>query len=188
VSTITEIRTMKILGIAGSLRAGSYNRQLLQLAASNLPDGVEVAVWEGLRDLPAFDEDAEGTPSLAVAGFRAAVADANAVLIATPEYNGSIPGALKNALDWGSRPRETAAFRGKPVAVIGASPGSFGGVWAQAETRKVLGLMGSRVVGAELSLGKAHERLLEPDAELVEQLRAVIDLLVDEAGLRAAAA
>lgn len=179
---------MKILGIAGSLRSGSYNRQLLQLAADNLPDGVELAVWEGLRDLPPFDEDGEGGPSLAVAGFRAVVADADAVVIATPEYNGSIPGTLKNALDWGSRPRESASFRGKPVAVIGASPGSFGGVWAQAETRKVLGLMGSRVVEAELSLGKAHERLPEPDAELVGQVRAVIDLLVDEATARAAAA
>ena len=179
---------MKILGIAGSLRSGSYNRQLLQLAAANLPDGVELAVWESLRDLPAFDEDEEGAPSFAVAGLRAAVAAADAVLIATPEYNGSIPGALKNALDWGSRPREAASFRGKPVAVIGASPGSFGGVWAQAETRKVLGLMGSRVVETELALGKAHERLAEPDAELVGQLRAVIDLLVDEAAARAAAA
>jgi chromate reductase len=179
---------MKILGIAGSLRSGSYNRQLLQLASDNLPEGVELAVWEGLRDLPAFDEDAEGTPSLAVASFRAAVADADAVLIATPEYNGSIPGALKNALDWGSRPRDTAAFRSMPVAVIGASPGSFGGVWAQAETRKVLGLMGSRVVAGELSLGKAHERLAEPDAELVDQLRVVIDVLVDEAAARAEAA
>jgi len=179
---------MKILGIAGSLRSGSYNRQLLQLAADNLPDGVELAVWEGLRDLPAFDEDAEGTPSLAVAGFRAAVADADAVLIATPEYNGSIPGALKNALDWGSRPRDTAAFRSMPVAVIGASPGSFGGVWAQAETRKVLGLMGSRVVAGELSVGKAHERLADPDAELVDQLRALIDVLIDEAAARAEAA
>ena len=179
---------MKILGIAGSLRSGSYNRQLLQLAADNLPDGVELAVWEGLRDLPAFDEDAEGTPSLAVAGFRAAVANADAVLIATPEYNGSIPGALKNALDWGSRPRDTAAFRSMPVAVIGASPGSFGGVWAQAETRKVLGLMGSRVVAGELSVGKAHERLADPDAELVDQLRALIDVLIDEAAARAEAA
>ena len=179
---------MKILGIAGSLRSGSVNAQLLQLAAETLPDGVELAVWEGLRDLPAFDEDAEGAPSLAVAGFRAAVADADAVLIATPEYNGSIPGALKNALDWGSRPRDTAAFRNMPVAVIGASPGSFGGVWAQAETRRVLGLMGSRVVAGELSVGKAHERLAEPEPELVDQLRAVVDLLIDEAVARAEAA
>jgi chromate reductase len=179
---------MRILGIAGSLRAGSYNRRLLSLAADSLPDGVELAVWEGLRDLPAFDEDEEQTTSLAVAGFRSAVAGADAVLIATPEYNGSIPGALKNALDWGSRPREAAVFRGKPVAVIGASTGSFGGVWAHAETRKILGLMGARVVEAELSVGKAQDRLAEPDAELLEQLRAAVDLLVTEAAARRAAA
>lgn len=179
---------MRILGIAGSLRAGSFNRQLLQLAAENLPDGVELAVWDGLREVPAFDEDEEGSASFAVAGFRSAVSAADAVLIVTPEYNGSIPGALKNALDWGSRPRDTAAFRGKPVAAIGASTGSFGGVWAHAETRKVLGLMGARVVDAELSLGKAAERLADPDEDLVAQLRAVIDLLVAEASARAVAA
>jgi chromate reductase, NAD(P)H dehydrogenase (quinone) len=179
---------MKILGIAGSLREGSYNRQLLRLAGENLPDGVDFAVWEGLADLPAYNEDDEGGGLLPVAAFRSAVGDADAVLIATPEYNGSIPGALKNALDWGSRPRDTAVFRGKPVAVIGASPGSFGGIWAQAETRKVLGLMGSRVVDAELALAKAHDRLAEPDDDLLEQLRAVGDLLVTEASARAAAA
>ena len=179
---------MQILGIIGSLRAGSLNRQLVELAADNLPGGVELAVWEGLRDVPAYDEDDESTPSLAVAGLRSAVAAADAVLIATPEYNGSIPGALKNALDWGSRPQATNAFRGKPVAVIGASPGAFGGVWAHAETRKVLGLMGARVVESDLSLGKAAERLAEPDEELLGQLRATIDLLVSEAAARASAA
>jgi chromate reductase, NAD(P)H dehydrogenase (quinone) len=179
---------MRILGISGSLRAGSHNRTMLRLAADTLPDGVELAVWEGLREMPAFDEDDEQTTSLAVAAFRTAVSAADAVLIVTPEYNGSIPGALKNALDWGSRPRETAVFRGKPVAVIGASTGSFGGVWAHAEAKKVLGLMGARVVEAELSLGKAQDRLGEPDAELLEQLRAVVDLLVTEAAARQAAA
>lgn len=179
---------IRILGIAGSLRADSYNRQLLRLAAENLPDGVEFAVWEGLRDVPAYDVDDESTPSIAVAGFRSAVAAADAVLIATPEYNGSIPGALKNALDWGSRPQATNPFRGKPVAVIGASPGAFGGVWAHAETRKVLGLMGARVVDAELSLGKAQDRLAEPDDDLLEQLRATVDLLVGEAIPRAVVA
>jgi chromate reductase len=179
---------VQILGIPGSLRAGSHNRRLLQLAGENLPDGVEFAVWEGLRDLPAFDQDEEAAPPFPVGAFRAAVADADAVLVVTPEYNGSIPGALKNALDWGSRPRDTAAFRGKPVAVIGASTGSFGGVWAQAETKKVLGLMGSRVVDADLSVGKAHERLAEPDAEILHGLRRVLDVLVDEAAARAVAA
>ncbi len=125
---------MRILGIAGSLRTGSVNEQLLRLAGETLPDGVEFAVWEGLRDIPPFDQDTEETPSVAVAGLRSAVVAADAVLIATPEYNGSIPGTLKNALDWGSRPGATSAFRGKPVAVIGASPGAFGGVCGR--TRK----------------------------------------------------
>ena len=179
---------MQVLGIAGSLREGSYNRQLLRLAGENVPDGVDFAVWDGLADLPAYSEDDEGGGSLPVAAFRSAVAGADAVLIATPEYNGSIPGALKNALDWGSRPRASAVFRGKPVAVISASPGSFGGIWAAAETKKILGLMGSRVVDAELALAKANERLEEPDAELLEQLRAVGGVLVTEASARAAAA
>ena len=179
---------MQILGIAGSLRSDSVNAKLLQLAADTLPDGIDFAVWEGLRDVPPFDADTEETPSVAVAGLRSAVAAADAVLIATPEYNGSVPGTLKNALDWGSRPGATSAFRGKPVAVIGASPGAFGGVWAHEETRKVLGIMGARVVDAGMSLGKAPERLAEPDEELVEQLRAVVSALVDEAAARAAAA
>ena len=179
---------MQILGIPGSLRAGSINRELLRVAAESLPDGVELAVWEGLSDIPPYDEDIEGDGSLPVAGFRSAVLKADGVLIATPEYNGSIPGTLKNALDWGSRPTATNAFRGKPVAVIGASPGAFGGVWAHAETRKVLGIMGARVVDAELSLGKAPDRLAEPDDELRGQLRSVVERLVGEAALRAAAA
>ncbi len=178
---------MQILGIAGSLREGSVNRALLRLAAESLPDGVELAVWEGLRDIPPYDEDIEGEGSLPVAGFRSAVLKADAVLISTPEYNGSIPGALKNVLDWGSRPNATNAFRGKPVAVIGGSPGAFGGVWAHAETRKVLGIMGARVVGAELSLGKAPDRLAHPDDELRGQLRDVVETLVAEAAQRAAA-
>lgn len=179
---------MRILGIAGSLRTGSVNEQLLRLAGETLPDGVEFAVWEGLRDIPPFDQDTEETPSVAVAGLRSAVVAADAVLIATPEYNGSIPGTLKNALDWGSRPGATSAFRGKPVAVIGASPGAFGGVWAHEETRKVLGIMGARVVDAGFSLGKASDRLAAPDAELLGQVRQVVEALVAEATIRAAAA
>lgn len=178
----------RVLGIAGSLRSSSHNRELLRLAASTAPAGVELETWEGLRDLPAFDEDAEASPPLSVARFRAAVAAADGVLIVTPEYNGSIPGALKNALDWASRPVATNVFRGKPVAVIGASTGSFGGVWAQAEARKVLGLMGARVVDAELPVAKAHERLAAPDEELLGQLRATLELLAGAAAERATAA
>ncbi|MEO5632246.1 NAD(P)H-dependent oxidoreductase [Gaiella sp.] len=179
---------MQILGIAGSLRAHSLNAQLLQLAAANLPDGVTYAAWEGLRDIPPFDQDTEETPSVAVATFRSVVSSADAVLIATPEYNGSIPGTLKNALDWGSRPGATNVFRGKPVAVVGASPGAFGGIWAHEETRKVLGIMGARVVGGGFSLGKAPERVAAPDQELLGQLRDVVETLVFEATARVAAA
>lgn len=178
---------MRVLGIVGSLRSGSHNRELVRLAASTLPDGVEFETWEGLRDLPAFDEDDEERAPLAVARMRAAIGSADAVLLAVPEYNGSIPGALKNALDWASRPAGSGAFRGKPVTVIGASTGSFGGVWAQAETRKVLGLMGARVVGGELPVGGAQDRLAEPDEELLTRLRATVETLVDEARARAAA-
>ena len=179
---------MRVLGIAGSLRSGSHNRELLRLAASLLPDGVELETWDGLRDLPAFDEDAEDPAPMAVSRLRAAIGSADAVLLSVPEYNGSIPGALKNALDWASRPAGAGAFRGLPVAVIGASTGSFGGVWAQAEARKVLGLMGARVVEAELSVGKAQDRLADPDDELLDGLRETIELLVTEARERAVAA
>jgi chromate reductase len=173
---------MQILGIAGSLRAGSYNRRLLGLAAEALPTGIELSLWEGLRDVPPYEVPAP------VAELRQSVRQADAVLIATPEYNGSIPGALKNALDWASRPVMTNVFRGKPVAVIGASTGAFGAVWAQAETRKVLGLMGARVVSVELALGHAAERLAEPNAELLTELHDAVSLLVAEASLQAVAA
>jgi chromate reductase len=153
-----------------------------------LPVGVELVVWDGLRVVPPYDEDNEGAAAAPVAELRTLVRDADAVLIATPEYNGSIPGALKNALDWASRPVATNAFRGKPVAVIGASTGAFGAVWAQAETRKVLGLMGARVVPVELAVGHAHERLAVPDEELVGQLRESVALLVAEASLQVVAA
>src|SRR5262249_59779705 len=113
-----------------------------RLGGERVPDGVDCAVWDAVAVLPAYNEDDEGNGSQPVEAFRAAVADADAVLIVTPEYNGSIPGALKNALDWGSRPRETAVFRGKPVAVIGASTGSFGGLWAHAGTQQIPGLLG----------------------------------------------
>jgi chromate reductase len=107
------------------------------------------------------------------------------VLIATPEYNSSIPGALKNALDWASRPLATNVFRNKPVAVIGASIGLFGAVWAQAELRKVLAAMGARVIEGDLGVGRAHETL-DPDAGLVdadhrERLDDLLGALIEEA-------
>jgi len=160
---------MRVLAISGSLRHDSHNTLLLRAAAEHLPPGVELELWEGLRDVPPYDQDADADPApAAVAQLRRAVADADAVLFATPEYNHSVPGALKNALDWASRPLATNAFRGKPVAVIGASTGLFGAVWAQAELRKVLAAMGARVVEGELPVGRAHETL-DPDVGLVDE-------------------
>jgi chromate reductase, NAD(P)H dehydrogenase (quinone) len=149
---------MRILGISGSLRRESHNTALLRAAASALPPGTELVLWEGLRDVPPFDEDFEQGPAPpAVASLRAAIADADAVLIATPEYNHSVPGQLKNALDWASRPHADNVLRGVPAAVIGASTGMFGAVWAQAEARKILGAIGARVLDAELPVGMAAE-------------------------------
>ena len=151
---------MRILAISGSLRTGSYNTALLRALREEAPEGVEVVLWDGLKSMPPYDQDDDVFPAPAApAAFRELVREADAVFFATPEYNSSVPGALKNALDWGSRPLATNAFRNKPVAVISSSAGAFGGVWAAAELRKVLGAMGARVVEAELSVGHAHEKL-----------------------------
>ena len=152
---------MTILGIAGSLRSGSHNAQLLRLAAEVLPEDLELVVFDGLAAIPAFDHDLEDLAPAAVEALKEAIAKADGILIATPEYNGSIPGVLKNALDWVSTPFPDNVLRGKPVAVIGASTGGYGGMWAQAELRKVLGLSGARVVNGDLSLARAHEHFDE---------------------------
>ena len=152
--------TPHVLGLSGSLRHGSYNTLLLRAAAELLtPDG-ELELWRSLKDVPPFDEDDEAAaPHLAVARLRRAVARADAILIATPEYNSSLPGQLKNALDWLSRPYASNPLRDKPVAVIGASAGMFGAVWAQAETRRVLSAIGARVLDRELPVGSASSRI-----------------------------
>ena len=172
---------MTVLGIAGSLRSGSLNRELLRHALAAAPEGIEVETWDDLRDVPPYDQDVEDLEPEAVASLREAVAAADAVLIVTPEYNGSIPGALKNAIDWASRPDVlTGCFRNKPVAVISASDGMFGAMWAGAELKKVMRLVGARVVDVELALPKAHLRLAELDPELEETLRDVVVRLVAE--------
>ncbi len=167
---------MRILGISGSLRRDSYNTALLRAAADFLPDDVELEIWEGLKAVPPYDQDDDtDQASAAAAELRSAFAGADAVLIATPEYNASIPGQLKNALDWVSRPVATNPLRNKPAAVVGASTGAFGAVWAQAELRKVLATIGARVQETEVACRHA-------DTCFDEELR-----LVDE-GIRAALA
>jgi chromate reductase len=151
---------MRILGISGSLRAGSHNTALLRAAAQLLPSGVQLELYDELELVPPYNEDRDThEPPEAVARLRSRIAEADAVLFATPEYNGSIPGQLKNAVDWASRPRGAAALWGKPVAVIGASPSMYGAMWAQAELRKSLGLAGARVIETPLHLGEAHQHL-----------------------------
>jgi chromate reductase len=181
---------MRVLGISGSLRSGSLNSALLWAAAERLPAGAELVEFERLAEIPPYDEDVElaATPAV-VEELRQAVRDADAVLIATPEYNHSIPGQLKNALDWVSRPAGKSALNGKPAAVIGASTGMFGAVWAQAELRKVLGAMGGRVVEAELPVGHAKEQLvgdrLELSPQQSEQLEEILAELISQAEIEA---
>jgi chromate reductase len=176
---------MKVLGMSGSLRQDSYNSQLLRAAAELLPPGVELEEFGALREIPPFDEDAERDPPAAVVALKNAVAQADAVLIATPEYNHSIPGVLKNALDWVSRPIAGNPMRGKPALVIGASTGMFGAVWAQAEARKVLGALGARVLDEELPVAKAPDGL--EDHELLTRLADLLRDLIALGDLRRAA-
>jgi chromate reductase len=184
---------MRVLAISGSLRAASYNTGLLRALAEEAPEGVEVVLWDGLREIPPYDADDDVVPGpVTVDAFRELVRESDAVFFSTPEYNSSVPGALKNALDWASRPLATNAFRNKPVAVVGASAGAFGAVWAAAELRKVLGAMGARVADAELAVGHAHEKLDDEgrlvDDEVRQRLRDALDVLVAEVAPVSAAA
>jgi chromate reductase, NAD(P)H dehydrogenase (quinone) len=173
---------MRILGLSGSLRRDAHNTRLLRAAAELLPPGAELVLFDRLKEIPPLDMDEldAGYAPESVQALKDAIADADAVLVATPEYNGSLPGALKNALDWASRPYATNPLRGKPAAVIGASTGLFGAVWAQAEARKVLRTIGARVLERELPVGQADGafdasgRLRDPDA------RAALEAVVEE--------
>ena len=175
---------MQILGISGSLRRGSHNRRLLRAAGDTLPPGAHLVEWDGLGGLPIFDEDLENSPPAAVQHLLDAIEEADALLIATPEYNASVPGGLKNALDWASRPFPDNVLRDKPAAVIGASTGLFGAVWAQAEVRKVLNASGAHVLESELPVGMADGAFDEDgglaDPELAERLRDVVGDLARE--------
>jgi len=184
---------MHVLAISGSLRKASNNTALLRALRGEAPEGVEVELWNGLKEIPPYNGDDDVVPGPPeVEEFRARVREADAVFFATPEYNSSIPGALKNALDWASRPLATNAFRNKPVAVISSSAGAFGGVWAGAELRKILGAMGARVAEAELAVGHAHDKLDDKgrviDQEVLQGLREALDTLLAEVSPALAAA
>src|SRR3954465_8844988 len=175
---------MQILGIAGSVRRGSHNRRLLRAAGDTLPSGVELVEWDGLAGLPIFDEDLETDPPASVQELLDAIEEADALVIATPEYNASLPGGLKNALDWASRPFPDNVLKDKPSAVIGASTGLFGAVWAQAEVRKVLKASGAHVLESELPVGMADAGFAQDgtpaDPDLSARLHDLVSDLVRE--------
>lgn len=180
---------MRVLGISGSLRQDSHNTNLLRAAAKLVEGETELELWDGLKAVPPYDADDDVAEApAAVAELREAIAGADAVLFATPEYNASIPGQLKNALDWVSRPLATNPLRNKPVAVVGASTGAFGAVWSQAELRKVLAAIGARVLECEVACRYAaasfdeHGRLVDDEARM--QLAEAVEQLVEVARVR----
>jgi NAD(P)H-dependent FMN reductase len=177
---------VKVLVLVGSLRAQSVNRQLAELAADLAPEGVELVPFDRLGELPFYNEDVDNDDvAESVRALRAVAADVDATLVVTPEYNGSIPGVLKNAIDWLSRPFGNGALKDKPAAVIGGSYGQYGGVWAHDETRKTLGFAGPRVI-EDLKLSVPFKTLdgkhPRENAEVAAQVADVLAKLAAEVG------
>jgi chromate reductase len=151
-------KAVRILGIAGSLRHDSYNRAALRAATQLLPEGATIDVFE-LDGLPGFNQDEEQNPPAKVADFKRRIREADAVLIVTPEYNYSIPGVLKNAIDWASRPYGDSAWNGKPVAIMGASIGAIGTARAQYHLRQMFVFLNMFPINQpEVMIGNASER------------------------------
>jgi NAD(P)H-dependent FMN reductase len=180
--------SVRILALVGSLRAGSHNRQLAEAAVKLAPEGAEVQVFEGLAEIPFYNEDLDvvGAVPAPAAKLREAAKAADAFLLFSPEYNGTIPAVLKNAIDWLSRPYGAGAFGGKPVAVIGAALGQYGGVWAQDEVRKSVNIAGGKVIediklSIPLTTPETANRFAEThpvdDTEVAAQLTEVVGRL-----------
>ncbi|WP_019068397.1 NADPH-dependent FMN reductase [Streptomyces hokutonensis] len=186
--------SVRILALVGSLRAGSHNRQLAEAAVKFAPEGADIEIFEGLADIPFYNEDIDVEDKLpaAAAKLREAARATDAFLFFSPEYNGTIPAVLKNAIDWLSRPYGASTFGGKPVAVVGTAFGQFGGVWAQDETRKSVGIAGGKVIEEiKLSIPGSVVRFAEThpadDAEVAAQLTEVLTRLHGHAGETVAA-
>ena len=179
---------MKILAISGSLRVGSYNTALARAARDLVPPGAEIELFESLARLPAYDQDLderEASAPPAVRKLRERIEEADALLFVTPEYNGSVPGVLKNAIDWASARHRGSSLQNKTVAVAGVTTGQYGAIWAQQDLRKILGICGARVIHGELPVARASEvfdsagRLVDP--LVTERLRDHLAALVAEA-------
>src|SRR5271163_350274 len=176
---------IKVLALVGSLRAASINRQIAELAAEVAPDDVTVNIFDQLGELPFYNEDIDNEADVpaAVTALRSAAAEADATLVVTPEYNGSIPAVIKNAIDWLSRPFGNSALKGKPLAVIGGAYGQYGGVWAHDETRKSFGIAGPRVVESiklSVPFGTLNGQHPREHDELVSNVRDAVGKLVAE--------
>ena len=177
--------TIRILALVGSLRAGSHNRQLAEAAARYAPPGVAVTLYEGLADLPYYNEDVDLAGAVPAAdALRAAVAAADALMLCSPEYNGTMPALLKNAIDWLSRPFGSGAISGKPIAVIGAAFGAYGGVWAHDDVRKAAGIAGGVVVeDVKLSVAGSVKRFANThpaeDPEIAEKMPQILGVLAE---------
>ena len=180
----------RILALVGSLRAGSHNRQLAEAAVRHAPDGLDITIFEGLAALPYYNEDIDDGTQHAAEALRAAVRDADGLILFSPEYNGTMPALLKNAIDWLSRPFGSGAIAGKPVAVVGAAYGAYGGVWAHDDVRKSAGIAGAVVVeDVQLSVPASHARFAEThpaeDAEIAVKLAEILAVLVEAVVSRA---
>jgi chromate reductase len=173
---------LDVLGIAGSLRRDSFNRSLLRAAQEVAPPGMAIRIWEGLGAIPPYDGDVEagGMPG-PVGELKARIEQAGALLVVTPEYNHSVPGVLKNALDWASRPAGRSSLRGKVVAIAGASTGGFGTVRSQADLRRILAAMGATVVPApEVLVSQAAQKVDASGRLADEATRKILGKLLAE--------
>ncbi len=171
---------MKVLAIAGSLREESFSARLIAAAADLAPEGVEVSRYEGLEQIPGFNQDRESEVIENVEDLRRQIDEADALLIITPEYNASMPGQLKNAIDWASRPHGESALAGKPAAVLSSSPMPFGAIWANQQVRKAFTITGTPTVEREVAIGKVDEKLDANDRLTDDQARADVTGLLAE--------
>ena len=171
-----------ILGFAGSLRKGSYNKALLRTALQLLPKDAKLEIFD-IEGIPLFNQDMEKQMPEKVKEFKAKIKGADAILVATPEYNYSMPGVLKNAIDWASRPYGDNSFEGKPVAIMSASPGMFGGARAQYHLRQTLVFLDMHPVNKpEVMVPFAHEKVNEQgiiaDAKTREKIKDLLESMV----------
>ena len=178
----------RVLVLVGSLRADSLNRKIAETLQALAPEGVVVEIAEGLAELPFYNEDLDGeSVPAAASALRAKVAGADRLLVVTPEYNGTMPAVLNNAIDWLSRPYGTGAIKGKPFGVVGATPTPYGGKWAHADTARSAGIAGAVIVEDVTVSQSALEVDVLTDPEVLARLRAAVTTLVEYDASAAAA-